>query len=98
MYTVNVLHLDPWTGGIIWQSSVAKALPDPQQNFGHISVFLPASNSARAPGVAIGLAAREVQRFSGRYHPSRYMASCLECSIAGMLKTLRGMAMAEKAP
>jgi|ERR1700693_155507 len=42
-------------GRIIWQSSVAKALPDSLQNFGDISFFLPASDSARAPGVAIGL-------------------------------------------
>ena len=64
MYTVNVVHGHAWTHSIIWQSSVAKAS---LQNFDHISVFLPASESARAPGVAIGLASREVQRFSGRY-------------------------------
>jgi hypothetical protein len=67
MYTVNLVHWHPWMGRIIWQSFVAKALPGPLQNFDHISAFLPPSDSARAPGVAIGLASREVQRFSGRY-------------------------------
>ena len=39
MYTVNVVHRHPWTGRIIWQSSLAKALQGPLQNFGNISVF-----------------------------------------------------------
>jgi ketosteroid isomerase-like protein len=63
MSTINVVHGHAWTHSIIWRSSVAKAS---LQNFDHISVFLPASESARAPRVtprvAIGLASREVQR------------------------------------
>jgi len=69
MYTVNLVLRHPWMGRIIWQSLVAKALPGSLQNFDHISAFLPASDSARAPGVAVGLASRKVQRFSGR-HPA----------------------------
>ena len=90
MYTVNVVHGHAWTHSIIWQSSVAKALQGPLQNFDHISVFLPASDSARAQGVAIGLASCEFKRFQWPI-PSRSMASCSKCSIAGMLTTLRGI-------
>jgi hypothetical protein len=47
----------------IWESSVAKALHDLHQNFGNLSVFLPASNRARAKEVAIGLAPCKFERF-----------------------------------
>ena len=84
MYTVNVVHRHPWTGRIIWQSSLAKALQGPLQNFGNISVFLPGSDSARAQGVAIGLAPCEFKRFSGRYPAGLWHlaqnARSLECS------------------
>ena len=88
MYTVNVVHRHPWTGRIIWQSSVAKALQGPLQNFGNISVFLPASDSARAQGVAIGLAPCEFSRFSGRY-PAGIWHLAQNARSLGMLTTLR---------
>jgi hypothetical protein len=84
MYIVNIVQGHPWTGRIIWQSSVAKALSGPLQNFGNISVFLPASDSARAQGVAIGLVACEFKRFGGRYPGGLWHlaqnAGSLECS------------------
>ena len=63
MYTVNVVHRNPWTDRFIEAPSVAKALQDLPQNFGNLSVFLPASNRARAKEVAIGLAPRKFERF-----------------------------------
>jgi hypothetical protein len=60
-------------GPYIWQSSFAKALLDLLQNFGYISVFLPVSDSARAPGKQLDwLPAKSSAAVA---EPSRYMVS-----------------------
>ena len=67
MYIGNFGRENVETFCIISQRIFTETLRDLHQTFGDLSFFLPASDSARAQGVAIGLASCEVQRFSGRY-------------------------------